>query len=120
VTVTEKGPWQVNDWGHGRIVIQSNDFTHDVALEISGDFGSVEREIAHAEEIARRLNAYPTLVYTCIGKGGEYELIGQAKGAGTMRDHADLVVYRDAQAGQLYCRARPDFVDRMQLVGSQR
>jgi hypothetical protein len=120
VTVTEKGPWSVSDWGQGRIVIQSNDFTHDVALEISGDFGSVEREIAHAEEIARRLNAYPTLVYTCIGKGGEYELIGQAKGAGTMRDHADLVVYRDAQTGQLYCRARPDFVERMQLVGSQR
>jgi hypothetical protein len=120
VTVTEKGPWTVDHWGQGRIVIQSGDSTFTVALEVYGHFDSDEREIAHAQEIARRLNAYPTLVYTCIGKGGEYELIGQAKGAGTMRDHADLVVYRDAQTGQLYCRARPDFVERMQLVGSQR
>jgi hypothetical protein len=163
VTVTEKGPWQVNDWGQGRIVIQSDDFTHDVALEISGDFGSVEREIAYAEEIARRLNGYrvrpytlavaaaaeayyaqfasahplpaqwrwPELwhamdhaavtdrdLYTCIGKGGTYENLGHARGAGEKRGNI-VTVYRDVQTGALYYRDPVDFGERMQRIEDQ-
>ena len=54
--VTENGPWIIEDWGDGRLVLQSQDFTHDVALEVSGDFATPEQEREHAEEIARRLN----------------------------------------------------------------
>lgn len=160
VTVTEKGPWQVDDWGQGRIVIQSDDFTHDVALEISGDFGSVEREIAYAEEIARRLNAYRVrpysdavaaaaeryqaqfasahplpaqwswselwnamehaaiddrVLYTCVGKGGTYERLGPAVGAGSRRDTI-VIVYRDVKTGQFYYRDPVDFGERMAKI----
>lgn len=52
----ENGPWEVNDWGGGRLVLQSQDFHHDAALEISGDFGSLEIKRAYATEICRRLN----------------------------------------------------------------
>lgn len=56
--VRENGPWFVNNWSNGRIVIQSDHFHHDAALEISGDFGgSQEVKRAYAEEICRRLNA---------------------------------------------------------------
>jgi hypothetical protein len=119
VTVTEKGPWQVNDWGQGRIVIQSDDFTHDVALEISGDFGSVEREIAHAEEIARRLSTVTGEFYTCIGKGGNYELAGIARGAGTSRDLPEVVVYRSVESGAVFYRSVQDFTARMQKIEAQ-
>lgn len=117
VTVTEKGPWMVNDWGQGRFVIQSQDFTHDVALEISGDFGSLELERAHAEEIARRLNTVTGEFYTCIGKGGNYELLGIARGAGTSRDLVELVVYRSVESGAVFYRSVQDFADRMQKIG---
>jgi hypothetical protein len=48
MTVLDKGPWHVNQWspktegGRPRVVLQSDDFTHDAALEISGDFGDLE------------------------------------------------------------------------------
>lgn len=54
--IQENGPWEVNEWGKGRLVLQSDDFTHDVSLEISGDFASKEERLEYAEEIARRLN----------------------------------------------------------------
>jgi hypothetical protein len=55
-------------------------------------------------------------LYTCIGKGGEYELLGTAKGAGTMRDVlvCDLTIYRDTTIGQLYHRTPDDFAARME------
>jgi hypothetical protein len=54
--VHEIGPWTVDEWSNDRIVLQSQDFTHDAALEVSGDFGSKENRRKYAEEIARRLN----------------------------------------------------------------
>jgi hypothetical protein len=55
----------------------------------------------------------PPRAYTCVGKGGAYELVGTAKGAGTSRDAA-AVVYRDTATGQLYFRTPADFADRME------
>jgi hypothetical protein len=55
--VIDRGPWCLSDWGNGRIAIQSDDFTHDVALEISGDFGDPALKRAHAQKIADTLNA---------------------------------------------------------------
>lgn len=54
----EDGIWSVDMWPSGRLVLQSSDFTHDVCLEISGDFATTEDRIVYAEEIARRLNSY--------------------------------------------------------------
>lgn len=53
----ENGPWAVDIWRNGIMVIQSQDFHHDAALEISGDFGTPEVKREYAEEICRRLNA---------------------------------------------------------------
>jgi hypothetical protein len=34
----DKGKWRARQWQDGTIVLQSDDFTHDVALEITGIF----------------------------------------------------------------------------------
>lgn len=51
--------------------------------------------------------------YTCIGKGGDYELIGEARGAGSMKLNGNMAVYRDTASGALYYRATHDFNSRM-------
>jgi hypothetical protein len=51
-------------------------------------------------------------LYTCIGKGGEYELVGVARGAGTMRGNL-VHVYRDTGTGCLFYRTPMDFSQRM-------
>jgi hypothetical protein len=55
--------------------------------------------------------------YTCIGKGGEYELIGRATTAGSLkmtgRFADEVIVYRDVISGDLYCRTPGNFRLRM-------
>lgn len=53
----ENGPWTVDEWSDGKLALQSQDFHHDAALLISGDFGTPEIKRAYADEICRRLNA---------------------------------------------------------------
>lgn len=55
--VGESGEWSVNEWTNGALALQSSDFTHDVALEISGDFETKEQYRAYADMIAERLNS---------------------------------------------------------------
>ena len=57
----EAGPWKVVDWQRRRVAIQSSDFTHDVALEITGDFGTSSLLHMHATEIAARLTEWKSL-----------------------------------------------------------
>lgn len=56
-------------------------------------------------------------LYTCIGKGGSYELIGRATTAGTLKATGrfadEVIVYRDTESSALYCRAPGDFHLRM-------
>lgn len=52
-TAWDHGPWTVSEDGR---VIQSDDFTHDVALTVSGDFASNADRRAYSEELAKRLN----------------------------------------------------------------
>lgn len=54
--------------------------------------------------------------YTCIGKGGEYELLGTARGAGTCRAHGSVQVYRDVATGDLFYRSEVDFNTRMEKL----
>lgn len=51
----ERGPWSVVHYGD-RVDIQSDDFTHDAALTVSGDFVDQAQKIAYAQEIAKKLN----------------------------------------------------------------
>lgn len=55
-------------------------------------------------------------LYTCIGKGGVYELLGESHGAGDDLRGTFQVIYRDVVTGQLYNRNRESFTERMELL----
>lgn len=50
--------------------------------------------------------------YTCAGKGGRYELLGQARGAGCSRGLL-RTVYRSTVTGELFFREPAEFASRM-------
>lgn len=52
----DKGPWSVPDMTG--LVIESDDFTHDVILRIHGDFESDEQRHAYAQGLADLLNKH--------------------------------------------------------------
>lgn len=62
----------------------------------------------------------PTHLWTCDGKGGAYELLGPAQGAGTSRATGMVLVYRDLDSGLLYFRTVADFIERMRPVCAER
>lgn len=63
----DKGPWVVNVWDKDegqrgalpRVDLQSDDFKHDVALVITGDFCSLEQKKRYAYALADRMNRMP-------------------------------------------------------------
>lgn len=57
-------------------------------------------------------------LYTCIDKGGRYELLGSSSGAGGCRREG-RVVYRCLDTGQLYHRTDEDFAGRMAPLGKE-
>ena len=54
----------------------------------------------------------PRALFTVIGKGGRYELLGESSGAGGCRREV-RVIYRCLDTGQLYHRTDDDFAARM-------
>ena len=54
-------------------------------------------------------------LYTCKGKGGVYELVGVAYGAGTSRGQT-INLYREVASGVLYYREPRDFHERMERI----
>lgn len=56
-----------------------------------------------------------TELFTCAGKGGEYELIGESAGAGHSRGET-IRVYRDTSTGHLFHRMPEDFENRMEKL----
>lgn len=54
----------------------------------------------------------PRELFTCIGKGGRYELLGHSSGAGGCRREG-RVIYRCLDTGQLYHRTDDDFAAQM-------
>lgn len=61
----ENGPWKVQVWNsvsfaaQPKVVLQSEDFMHDVALVIDGDFKNHAQKIRYAERLADRMNRMP-------------------------------------------------------------
>jgi hypothetical protein len=51
----DKGPWKVIHDTHDAPLVGSDDFTHDVWLRISGDFGDAEK-LQYAEWLCEVLN----------------------------------------------------------------
>lgn len=64
-------------------------------------------------------NAAPTTaaLYTCIGKGGAYELLGESTGAGLSRGDT-LQVYREVVSGRLFHRTPLDWAYRMEIINN--
>ena len=52
----DRGPWLVNEWSNNRVVLQSDDFEHDVALIVDGDFADYDDKLAYAKRMANWLN----------------------------------------------------------------
>lgn len=53
----DRGPWTAQVWhsrakGGDYVVIQSDDFHHDVALQVTGDFSDIESCHRYAEWLA--------------------------------------------------------------------
>jgi hypothetical protein len=72
------------------------------------------RAAEFAERIKVDIETRGANLITCIDKGGTYEHLGRAVGAGTCRPESDLEVYRDTVTGQLYFRTLIDFRRRME------
>lgn len=54
----DKGKWAVVIGLEGRALgVESSDFTHDVRLELSGDFEDNEQRLAYCKWLAATLNA---------------------------------------------------------------
>lgn len=56
--MSDKGPWSAEVWKDGKVVLQSDDFEHDVALIVSGDFESQEQKLSYAQALAVQLNSH--------------------------------------------------------------
>lgn len=57
-------------------------------------------------------------LYTCKGKGGQYQPVDTAKAAGTLRNatRGPLVIYYDINSNELYVRTERDFLERMEVI----
>lgn len=54
----DQGPWMVEFWKeNARVVLQSDDFTHDVALIVTGDFATKEDMLTYAKALAKWMNS---------------------------------------------------------------
>lgn len=61
--ISETGPWSVRTFadeaGKQKVVLQSEDFTHDVWLEVTGDFADLKQRVLYAAKLADRMNRMP-------------------------------------------------------------
>ena len=61
----------------------------------------------------RRIEDEP--LYTCIGKGGKYRLLGEIHGAGSLRGF-EGDAYQNIDTGELFVRAPGEFNERMERI----
>ncbi len=52
----DRGLWVVQQWASNKVVLQSDDFKRDAALEITGDFEGLEAKREYATGLARWMN----------------------------------------------------------------
>lgn len=98
----DAGPWAVDVWGpenSPRVVIQSEDFTSDVALIVDGDFASLEDKMRYAEKLAARLNV-------------DLKLISQSlRTAVTQNDHDMLMTGEELRE----CRQALEILEKLHM-----
>ena len=65
ITGVDTGPWYV--WTNGNdVFVMSEDFTHDVTLDIRGDFTDIDAKRRYAHFICEALNEKAEKVNTVI------------------------------------------------------
>jgi hypothetical protein len=109
-------PWEPTTLAHGAVLLERK------ALSAAGTFKGDSQayylaltvEPLYTSPLAPESEALPR--YTCVGKGGEYELLGSAIGSGTLKDMSAIPVYRDTTTGQLFVRTPLDFSTRMSCL----
>jgi len=98
--------------GHGEKIGPRMDALHhalrDVFANVAGEL--VIKPIGTVDKVFA--------VYTCKGKGGEYELLGVIYGAGTSRGNT-LNLYREVSTHAMYYRTPEDFAERMERIGTR-
>lgn len=55
-------------------------------------------------------------IYSCIGKGGLYMVMGLPTPAGVSKVYDPVVIYADTRTGRTFWRFKGDFLDRMEVV----
>lgn len=117
------------DYEHGAKVELTPVWTHNQAVtfrcEVTGEDHALVPDteadaalLTLATTQAER-QPQPAARYTCVGKGGEYELLGVALGAGKAKLIEPLTIYRDTTSSQMFFRSHEDFNDRMTATQQQ-
>ena len=57
VQPADKGPWKVAVRGNGEVVLESDDFVHDVVLVVEGDFERSAQAKEYAALLAHQMNS---------------------------------------------------------------
>ncbi len=69
--IDDAGPWTAGlDAAGKRAFLQSEDFSHDARLYVSGNFGGVDDELEYARALALRMNAMPSPMARTVGEPG--------------------------------------------------
>lgn len=118
------GPWHVTkycsvmDEEMETLVVSSDSSREDKAFIAAANPAAVLALIALARRAQPEVEAPQAekQLYTCKGKGGQYEIIGGAVGAGLSRQVGSMMVYRDISDGGLYYRTLSDFDARMEAL----
>ena len=85
------------------------------AVRMPSDLPPGFHKVYTAPPATEQPDTVPRELYTCIGKGGKYELVGKSQGAGELK-HQQMLVYRSTETGLLYHRTPDDFHARMTLL----
>lgn len=88
----------------------------DLLVDVSA--GVLDGEaVRDAQTLLDGMDDMPEIArYTCKDKGGQYELLGTATGAGKMKLFEPFAVYRDTKTGRMYFRTVADFNERMEKL----
>ena len=58
-------------------------------------------------------------LYSCIGKGGVYQIIDSPTPAGKSKKSESILVYKDVNTGRTFWRFKSDFYDRMEEINGK-
>ncbi len=92
--------WTVEEWHRKEsegydVVLCSEDFTHDAALRLSGDFESDEQRMEYAQDLCDKLNAHDDLLTEVIHIIEAYQVPVGNSAAGEMAAEWTMAALRE-------------------------